>query len=117
MKISILGFDYDVVFDKKQLERICEEHDFDPDNTWGLHDAENRKIYISPVLNAEQTVQTLLHEILHAIGTITGHRTLSQSTSRNEAIVDAIANGLLTVLKNKDVLEQIKHHLEKEGSE
>lgn len=111
MKVNILGFEYEILIDESKLEKACEENNFEISITWGLHDIETRKIYVSSALNDEQIIQTLLHECLHAIGTIAGHAVLSKSTQKNEAFIDAIANGLLSILKNPQVYSEIGKRL------
>jgi len=109
-KIEILGVPYTVICDEKKLAEACEEAGLEVEDTQGLHvahDLESRKIYISPLLSPTQWVQTFLHEVLHAIGNITGHLILSQSRSKAEAFVDAVATGFTTVLKNHRVRQII----------
>lgn len=101
MEISILGFRYKVYIDEDKLRNVCEEEDIDLETILGFHVAHEKTIYLSERLKDDQIVQTLLHELLHAIGSIAGHEKLAHSTTKNEFFVNSIANGLLTVFKNQ----------------
>lgn len=103
-EINILGVEYTVYIDERALENACEELDFDIETTHGLHLDGTREIFISERLEDWEQVQTLFHELLHAIGTITGHENLAVSKQKNELFVNAIANGITTALANPEVL-------------
>lgn len=67
-------------------------------------------------IDSEQILQTVLHETLHAIGSITGHEILAHSTVKNELFVDALANGILSILKNKEFYDFIGKALKFNGN-
>ena len=103
MKIQLLGFQYEVFADENELAKTCDEYEIDSNITYGLHVAEERKILVSPNLSDTQFVQTLFHELLHAIGSISGHAELAHSSRKAEYFVDAIANGILSALQNPEL--------------
>jgi len=117
LKVSILGVPYTIVCDEAKLAEACEEEGLEVENTQGLHiahDFATRVIYVSPLLSPAQWVQTLFHEVLHAIGNITGHWRLGHSNKANEMFVDAIATGLTSFFLNKNVRKVIEKILSEE---
>jgi len=117
LKVHILGVPYRIICNEAKLAEACEEEGLEAESTQGLHiahDFETRTIYISPLLSPIQWVQTLFHEVLHAIGNITGHWRLAHSNKANEMFVDAIATGLTSFLLNKNVRKVIEKILSEE---
>ena len=107
MELEILGYKHKIIIDSKKLRSECENWDYDPEVTQGLFCKYERQILVASDIDSEQILQTVLHETLHAIGSITGHEVLAHSTVKNELFVDALANGILNVLKNKEFYEFI----------
>ncbi|MEM2120620.1 MAG: hypothetical protein QXR93_06030 [Archaeoglobaceae archaeon] len=103
IKCEILGREHTVFFEEEKLEKACEDHNYDPEDTTGLYVADFREIYVSPAQDPLDVVQTFFHECCHAIGHITGHVILQHSTRRNEAFVNAVANGFVDVLRNREI--------------
>lgn len=100
---EIFGRKCVVTLDDKALQEACSEYDLDPDTTTGLYIHAERKIIVSTAQDPIEVVQTILHELLHAIGHITGHHMLGHSTPKNEAIVNVIADGLRDALKSNEL--------------
>jgi len=118
ISVRILGVPYRIICDEKKLSEACEEEGIEVENTQGLHlayDLEDARIYVSPLLSRTQFAQTLFHEVLHAIGYITGHESLRHSARKNEGFVDAIATGLVTFLESEQARRLIDLLLSKEG--
>lgn len=109
IKLTLFGRDHTIFIDDEKLKEACENNNIDdPEYTTGLFVADAREIYVSTAQEPEDVVQTLLHETLHAIGHITGHVQLTHSTRKNEAFINAIASGILDLLKSKEVFATIK---------
>lgn len=103
MKFPLKIFDvqYQVYLDDEEaFEKACEQYDIDPKITQGLHLDMTRRIYVTSKVPPEEQAQTLLHELLHAIGTICGHAKLAVETQANELLVNAVATGLAQALSN-----------------
>lgn len=105
MKIEtqILGVNYTIYISEDKLRKACEENNLNAEDTQGLHVWWNREIYVSDLLEPWQLAQTLIHELIHAIGNITGHSELAHSTRKNEYFVNAIANGIVSALTNPEL--------------
>lgn len=72
---------------------------------FGACDYKNHIMYVSDEMSYDEQVQTLLHEIMHAIFYETGHATLRD----NEDAVEASANGMYSVLRaNPKLLDAIR---------
>lgn len=99
----MLGRTHQIIVNEEKLAEACDTHNVDADHTTGLFVADTRQIYVSPHQEPEDVAQTLIHETLHAIGHITGQVQLSHSTRKNEAFINAIANGIVDLLKNEKV--------------
>lgn len=106
-KVEIFGREHAVYLSDSKLAKACEDHDVEADGTTGLYVSTEREIYVSTAQEPEDVVQTLLHEVLHAIGHVAGHTILSHSSAKNEAFVNAVANGILDLLKSKEAFVTI----------
>jgi|YNPBryunderm2012_1023409.scaffolds.fasta_scaffold00224_37 hypothetical protein len=118
ISVRILGVPYRIICDEQKLSEACEEEGLEIETTQGLHvayDLEDARIYVSPLLSRTQFAQTLFHEVLHAIGYITGHESLRHSVRKNEHFVDAIATGLVSFLANEQARRLVDLLLTKEG--
>lgn len=89
-KIKILGYDYDI-----QLVESSEDIIVGGRACFGSCDFINQIIIISKDQAYQQQVQTLLHEIIHAIDYITSG---NEGTQLQEKQTDLIATGLASVL-------------------
>jgi len=109
LNLKILGLDYEIVIDQQKFDKACEEANFKLENTFGLHSWFDRKIYIKPGLDRQTFQQTLMHEIIHAIGYLMGNELLAMSKQKNELFVDALANAFVLLLNdNKEFLEMFE---------
>lgn len=106
-KASILGREHLVHISDVMLSKACEDNNVEVEGTTGLYVSDRKEIFVSTAQEPEDVVQTLIHEALHAVGHIAGHTILSHSSSRNEAFVNAVANGIVDLLKSKEAFVAI----------
>jgi len=112
--LSILGEQYTVEIDESAITETCEDLGIDVESTTGLHLSDYHKILVSPLQDSQEVVQTLLHEVLHAIGTVSGHTILAHSTRKNEAFVNMLATALTQLFNQENFMNFINNHLRKE---
>lgn len=96
-KLRIGGFTFDLVFDdpmKYAPEELSEKLDV----LYGLLLFFQRKILINPNFPKDVQFHSLLHEILHLIGYLTGDKRLRSSTPQNEYFVDAVSGHLASIM-------------------
>lgn len=89
-KIKILGYDYDIQLVDSSEEIIVGGH-----TCFGSCNYINQVIFIAKDQAYQQQVQTLLHEIIHAIDFITSG---NEGTQLKEKQVDLIATGLASII-------------------
>lgn len=108
-KIKIGGHEYDVIFPYNFKEI---------DSYLGLHDLLARKIYISEVdysgnIRKDSDIyKTLLHEILHGIDSVYLKDRLAEEDD-HEKIIDSLADGLLQVLTDANLLKKLPQRRKK----
>lgn len=102
MMLNIFGEKYKVIFSKEEFIKHCEENDFSSKHILGVCDYYGKAIYINPEQDLRSMLHTVIHECLHAIGDVTGHRQLSESTPKNEAFIDVLATGVVQLLEQSD---------------
>jgi hypothetical protein len=85
--LRICGFDYSVAFKESPIVsgELCD----------GSHSRSTLQIEIREALPPQMKYQTLWHEILHAI-----IDTAALKIENEEAVVEAIANGIVQVLQD-----------------
>jgi hypothetical protein len=72
----------------------------------------NSRIYYDRTQNEQELPNTIIHEILHAIGYVFGIK--YKNDEQEEAIVNALANGLHTTFRdNPNLLDWLKLKIEK----
>lgn len=103
MKVSVMGLEHELVIDDEELRKQCEKWEYDSETTQGLFCKWERQMFVANSMEDEQKAQTLVHEALHAIGSLTGQMSLAHSTTKNELFVDAVASGIVSLLKNKEL--------------
>ena len=86
MKVSVMGFEHELVIDDEELRKQCEKWEYDPETTQGLFCKWERQMFVANSMEDEQKAQTLAH-----------------STTKNELFVDAVASGVVSLLKNKEL--------------
>jgi hypothetical protein len=104
-KIKILGVEYTIHISNELLQKVCEMYEDVQEETHGFHIGFSREIYVTDKAEPWQIAQTLLHELVHAIGNVAGHPQLAVSTRKNEHLVDAIAYGLVTALADPKLFQ------------
>jgi len=76
-KLTILGVPHSLVISDKALEEYLEDTEYAVDDIRGLYDDYDRRIFVREGMNSYQTALTILHEWLHAVGSVTGQTTLA----------------------------------------
>ena len=79
-KINIGGHEYEILVTELKHENPRKE-------LYGRHLVRNSEILINSKINKERQVETLIHEVIHAILVNAGHE-------HDEGIIDALSNGL-----------------------
>lgn len=102
MNVNILSVDYDLIIDTKKLLEYCDKYNFDKDTTQGMFLEYERRIVVRDDISPEQIIHTILHEIIHAIAEITG-QTMLNGSKKGEGMTNALAFGLVSVLKNENL--------------
>lgn len=98
--MDILGQHYDIVWAPATLI---------PDK-FGHSDAENQEIVLRANLRGQQALDTLLHEVTHAVSSITG-------VELSELQTHTIGYAMASVLRsNRDLLPWIKERFEEEDA-
>lgn len=97
--LNILGFNYDIVLtdDKNILNLNNELVD-------GFVNLRELKIYIDSTLNPELQLQTLCHEIVHAID----YRMTKNDENLTENQTDIIGTGLASILMNNEFIVEYR---------
>ena len=93
-KINILGFNYTVTYEEtEQMMR----------NSWaGMVSNLTKQIHVAPNMPDESKLDTILHEIIHAIDHITSGENTTTLTERQTQL---LSTGLESVLRNNKVQE------------
>jgi Zn-dependent peptidase ImmA (M78 family) len=79
------------------------------DDTQGSYTNETHEIKIKGGMNASETLNTVIHECLHAILYVYGAKEHFKNDDEEENLVNAMANGLTEVLvRNKDLVAFIE---------
>jgi Zn-dependent peptidase ImmA (M78 family) len=91
MKLQIGGKDYRIKSGEKEV--------LDYFGVYGFYDEYNQAIYISDDLSEDHYLETLLHEILHAV-----HReyAINLDKETEEQVILATSKGLRAIIKNHD---------------
>lgn len=113
--IKILGETYKVILDDKSLTQKCEEYSFDSEHTYGVCDSRDKIIYIKASQKPRDVIHTLIHECLHAVGNISGHKMLAESTIKGELFVDMLSNSIIQLLEQNNFISFVQETLAKGG--
>lgn len=70
-----------------------------PDKDWGEYDPNTATISVAPMVAIDEKKETVLHEILHAIETMSGN-------SIPETYIRALSVGLFAVLRDNKTVTQ-----------
>jgi len=111
IELTIFGEKYKVTFSKSEFIEKCNEYDFYPESTRGICVNNERTIYINSEQDFRSMLHTIIHECLHAMGNVTGHRELAESTIKNEMFVDMIASGIIQLLEQDNFVDLLKTFL------
>lgn len=100
-KINILGFEYKIVL----IDKVCEDLILDDKLCSGIIDHDLQTIYLNvKEKNEERVLQTLVHEIIHAIEYLFDRH--QEITALKEWQIDMIATGITSIiLNNKGIVK------------
>lgn len=92
-KLNVGGVNYSVTLEENLIDPSNKQH------AWGYTDYAKGVIYIDKSLNEQHIMQTLVHELLHAMLWETG----ATESYNDENIINPLGNMLYSVLHANDL--------------
>lgn len=104
--LDLLGHTYEVVdYDCTELQNYLNPKDKREVKSDGYFSHETQKIYIWPTLPSSLKLQTLIHEIFHAIEFHTTNDGLFDTDDQREFIIEVMSSGIYQSLTRNDILD------------